>query len=289
MTPEDMASDMVTANQSLAGRRIDHYEVLSLIGKGGMGEVYRARDLRLDRTVALKLLASPSTGDTQSHSRFLREARLAATLDHPNICTVFDVGESDGRMFIAMQYVEGRSLRQVIDGRPMSTDALLRIAIQISDALAAAHHREIIHRDIKPENVIISQTGQAKVLDFGLARFIENSGPSLTRSDCVVGTPAYMSPEQARDERVDRRSDIFSLPLPTRNPLDLVRTMAGIVTPPTSGIADAFVNAANGCTVRAYNNISRGLCASLAPFIPPTVTTPNTFSVTAIVRCLNVP
>ena len=208
----DLAADRVTGNQSagLAGRTIGHYEVLSLIGKGGMGEVYRARDTRLDRTIALKLLVSTRSGDSQSHSRFLREARLAATLDHPNICTVFDVGESNGLAYIAMQYVEGRSLRSVIDGRPLPLETILTFAIQMAGALAAAHRREIIHRDIKPENVIINNAGDAKVLDFGLAKTIEDAAPNLTRSDVLVGTPAYMSPEQARGAHLDRRSDIFS-------------------------------------------------------------------------------
>ena len=172
--------------------------------------MYRSRDTRLNRTVALKLLGSGFTGDAGSHSRFLREARLAATLDHPNICTIFDVGESEGRLFIAMQYVEGRSLREVIDGRPLKLDSLLSIANQVSAALAAAHRRDIIHRDIKPENIIITPSGEAKVLDFGLARLLKDTGPNLTRSDCLVGTPAYMSPEQALGGQVDRQSDVFS-------------------------------------------------------------------------------
>jgi len=205
-------ADMVTSNQpTLAGSTIGHFEVISLIGQGGMGAVYRARDTHLGRTVALKLLGPSLLGDTQSHSRFIREARLAATLDHPNICTVFDVGESQGHHFIAMQLVEGQTLRHVIDGRPMPVESLLSIASQIADAMAAAHHQEIIHRDIKPENIIISPAGQIKVLDFGLAMLIEDQGVNLTRSECIVGTPAYMSPEQARGEKADRRSDIFSL------------------------------------------------------------------------------
>ncbi len=207
-----VAADLLTAEQTatVAGVTIDHYEVLTLIGKGGMGEVYRARDTNLNRTVALKLLKPSSTEDGPSKERFLREARLAATLEHPHICTIFDAGESAGHLFIAMQLVEGRSLRQVIDGRPMDLKILLPLAIQIADALAAAHSREIIHRDIKPENIIVTPAGDAKVLDFGLAKIVEDSGPHLTRSDCIVGTPSYMSPEQA-EGRSSMRARTFSV------------------------------------------------------------------------------
>ncbi len=208
----DVAANLATAQQTMtvAGAMIGHYEVLSLIGKGGMGEVYRARDITLNRTVALKLLKPAAAGDDSSKSRFLREARLAATLEHPNICTIFDAGESLGHFFIAMQYVEGRPLRQIIDRRPLDLATLLRLVIQIANALAAAHRREIVHRDVKPENIIVTPEGDAKVLDFGLAKFMEDAEPNLTASNCVVRTPAYMSPEQARGKHVDKRSDVFS-------------------------------------------------------------------------------
>lgn len=152
--------------------------------------------------------------DEQSRERFLREARLASALDHPNICTIHDVGEADGRPFFAMQYVEGKTLRRLVDGRPIPLDSLLSITYQIADALSAAHDRGIVHRDIKSGNIIITPQGQAKVLDFGLATLVERpsdeSNLHLTMTGQVMGTPASMSPEQARGERVDHRSDIFS-------------------------------------------------------------------------------
>ena len=194
--------------------RIGPYSIQKQLGAGGMGEVFLAEDVRLGRKVALKLLDPSMTGDAQSRLRFLREARLASTLDHPNICTVHEVGEAQGRPFIAMQFVEGETLKQMVDGRPMSLESLLSISLQVADALAAAHAQGIIHRDIKTRNIIVTQRGQAKVLDFGLAKLLHSedgeSGTDMTMSGVVLGTPASMSPEQARGERVDHRSDIFS-------------------------------------------------------------------------------
>ncbi len=199
---------------SLLGRQVGHYLIQKRLGSGGMGEVYLARDVRLGRNVALKLLDPVLTGDGATRMRFLREARLASALDHPNICTIHEVGEASGRLFIAMQYVEGETLRRVIDGRPLSLDSLLSIGLQVADALAAAHSQGIVHRDIKPGNIIITPRGQAKVLDFGLAKLLERvegeAETHLTMTGAVMGTPASMSPEQARGERVDHRSDIFS-------------------------------------------------------------------------------
>lgn len=199
---------------SLVGCQVGHYLIEKQIGSGGMGEVYLAKDIRLSRDVGLKLLYPDLTGNRATRMRFLREARLASALDHPNICTIHEVGEAAGHLFIAMQYVEGATLRRAISGRPMDLDSLLSVTLQIADALSAAHSRGIIHRDIKPGNIIITPRGQVKVLDFGLAKLLDRSEGEaethLTMTGAVMGTPSAMSPEQARGERVDHRSDIFS-------------------------------------------------------------------------------
>jgi serine/threonine protein kinase/Tol biopolymer transport system component len=203
--------------ESLVGRRLGSYQVLSRLGAGGMGEVFLAEDLRLGRKVALKLPDADRVGDRRSRERFLREARLASTLDHSNICTIHEVGEDSGRPYIAMQYIEGKTLSQLLDSRPLDLKSMLSISLQVADALEAAHERGIVHRDIKPSNIMVTARGQAKVLDFGLAKRMDDAGggrqtfPNLTRTGAVMGTPAYMSPEQARGDRADHRSDIFSL------------------------------------------------------------------------------
>ena len=194
---------------------ISHYRLEEQLGQGGMGRVSKAYDTMLDRTVVLKLLAPELMAEEDSRKRFLREARLASALDHPNICMVYEIAEADQQYFIAMQYVPGKTLKKVIGGRPLSADSLLSIALQVADALEVAHSRGIIHRDIKSSNIIITPRGQAKVLDFGLAKLLtekERTTPSeeLTRVGAPMGTPSYMSPEQARCERVDHRSDIYS-------------------------------------------------------------------------------
>src|SRR5205085_3684223 len=174
---------------------------------------YLAEDTRLRRKVALKLLDVGLVANSQLRARFVREAQLASALDHPNICTVHEIGEAAGQPFIAMQYVEGQPLKQVIAGRPLTLDSLLAIALQVADALAAAHEAGIVHRDIKSSNIIVTPRGQAKVLDFGLAKLVAEASDGvseLTQTGAVMGTPAYMSPEQARGERVDHRSDLFS-------------------------------------------------------------------------------
>ena len=218
--PRKVAADLFTDEQPKRrrGERIAHYEILEQIGTGGMGEVYLATDTRLGRKVALKFLPPSLTADPQLRARFLREAQLASALDHPNICIIHEVGVSSGHLFIAMQYVEGVTLKKLIGSRPLKLDALFSISLQAADALAAAHDLSIIHRDIKPGNIIVTPKGQAKVLDFGLAKLtnrrrteVSAAESELTRTGVVMGTPNYMSPEQARGERVDHRTDMFSL------------------------------------------------------------------------------
>ncbi len=200
-------------------KMISHYRLEEEIGQGGMGRVYKAYDTTLDRTVVLKLLAPNLVAEADSRRRFLREARLASALDHPNICTVYEIAEAGDQYFIVMQYLPGRTLKRVIGGKPVGLAGLLSIALQVGDALAAAHATGIVHRDIKSSNIIITPKGRAKVLDFGLAKLLgeqgrqSDSGPladELTRLGDPLGTPSYMSPEQARCERVDHRSDIYS-------------------------------------------------------------------------------
>ncbi|HEY3139342.1 MAG TPA: protein kinase [Blastocatellia bacterium] len=202
----------------IAGQRIAHYEIISRLGAGGMGEVYLARDTKLTRNVAVKLLPGTLTADNQARGRFLREAQLAATLDHPNICTIHEIGEDTGQSFIAMQYVEGKTLKDLLADQPLSVKNLLAISLQVADALSTAHEKGIIHRDIKSTNIMITPRGQVKVLDFGLAKLMDERSvgasatqAELTQTGVIIGTPAYMSPEQARGERADNRSDIFSV------------------------------------------------------------------------------
>src|ERR1051325_909504 len=200
-------------------QKISHYQLLEEIGRGGMGSVCKAYDTMLDRTVVLKLLAPDFMAEVESRQRFLREARLASALDHPNICTIYEIAEVDHQYFIAMQYIPGKTLKKLVGSKPFNFDSVLSIALQIADALAVAHAKGIVHRDIKSSNILITPRGQAKVLDFGLAKLLNEKGrPSdsgslneeLTKVGSPLGTPTYMSPEQARGERVDHRSDIYS-------------------------------------------------------------------------------
>lgn len=200
-------------------KTISHYELQEEIGLGGMGRVCKAYDTMLARTVVLKLLAPDLMSEEESRKRFLREARLASALDHPNICTIYEIAEVDNQYFIAMQYIPGKTLKKVIGTKPLSLDSVFSIALQVGDALAAAHAKGIVHRDIKSSNIIISPGGKAKVLDFGLAKLLSDKGrveaaetqaEELTSLGTPLGTPSYMSPELANGERADHRSDIFS-------------------------------------------------------------------------------
>jgi len=209
-----------TAGQTMIGQTISHYRILSKLGGGGMGVVYEAEDIRLGRHVALKFIPENLADDSKAMERFLREARAASLLNHPNICTIHEVEEHKGHPFIVMEKLEGESLKQLIHGQPLEIDQLLEIAIQVCDALAVSHAKGIIHRDIKPANIFFTSSGQTKVLDFGLAKLIRDGRlatseetpveDSLTAVGVIPGTAVYMSPEQARSDELDPRSDLFS-------------------------------------------------------------------------------
>jgi eukaryotic-like serine/threonine-protein kinase len=205
----------------MIGETLSHYRIISKIGAGGMGEVYLAQDTKLDRKVAIKFLHEEFSKDADKLSRFVQEAKAASALNHPNILTVYEIGEVDGKNYIATELIEGETLSRRLRGESMSLNSTLDVAIQIASALQAAHNAGIVHRDIKPDNVMIRPDGFVKLLDFGIAKLAEKNREPIdeeaataisagTSPGMIVGTAAYMSPEQARGKQVDARTDIFS-------------------------------------------------------------------------------
>ncbi|MHC4743304.1 MAG: serine/threonine protein kinase, partial [Planctomycetota bacterium] len=193
----------------MIGETISHYKIVEKLGEGGMGVVYKAEDTRLKRAVALKFLSPELMRSEEWKHRFIREAQAASALDHPSICTTYEIDEIDDQTFIAMSYIEGHSLAERIESGPLEPHEAVRIAIQVAEGLQKAHRKGIVHRDIKPANIMLTDDGQAKILDFGLAKLADRT--RLTKTAAVMGTVNYMSPEQARGDTVNHGADIWSL------------------------------------------------------------------------------
>src|SRR5579862_408734 len=250
----------------MIGQTISHYRIVEQLGAGGMGVVFKAQDSRLERAVALKFLPEKLAQQPQALDRFRREARAASALNHPGICTIYDIGEQDGRAFIAMEFIDGETLRSHIHGKPLPLDELLELGIEIADALEAAHAEGIIHRDIKPANIFVTKRGRAKVLDFGLAKLVpkgvavadgDSGGESSTSTSIVgiiSGTPSYMSPEQVRGDNLDARTDIFSL---------------GLVLYEMATGRQAFGGGTGGTIIEAILTRPPAAVRSINPDIPP--------------------